>query len=270
MDALLAGKVAIVTGAGSGVGRAATLLFARHGAKMLAADIDADAAAQTAAMVQAEGGDARSIGCDVADAAAVDATVAAAVAAYGRLDIMFNNAGVTIVGSKGIKKLVETTPADIERLYSINVLGVVHGCQAAARQFDAQKTAGLDGGPGVIVNTASIAGLIGFGGVGYGATKGAVASLTRTLALELGASGIRVNAICPAGMLTHFAGMNPNADNADAMRQGMGAMYPLGRAIDPIEAANAALFLASDMSSAITGVNLPVDCGLSAGIKPRG
>ena len=178
---------------------------------------------------------------------------------------MYNNAGITITNTsaKGMKKLLDTTRADIDRLMSVNFIGVVHGCKEAIRQF------GLQGGGGAIVNTASIAGLIGFGGVVYGATKGAVVSLTRTLAMEWAAKGIRVNSVCPAGMLTHFAGMDPDAENADALLEGMGSLYPLGRAIDPMECASAALFLASDLASGITGVNLPVDAGLAAGVKQR-
>ncbi len=265
MNGLLEGKVAVITGAGSGVGRAATLLFVEHGAKVVAADIGVASVEETAALARAKGGEVIAIGCDVADAASVDATVKAAVDAWGRLDIFYNNAGVTASNTpgKGLKTLTETTAEDIHRVHSINYLGVVHGCNAAVRQFDAQ------GGGGTIVNTASVAGLIGFGGVAYGATKGAVVSLTRTLALEVAGRGIRVNSVCPAGMLTHFAGMDPDGPNAEAIRQGMSGLYPMGRAIDPEEAAKAALFFASDLSSGITGVNMPVDAGLSSGVMMK-
>jgi len=138
---------------------------------------------------------------------------------------------------------------------------VMYGCKAAIRQFDAQ------GGGGIIVNTASVAGLIGYGGVVYGATKGAVTNLTRTLAIEVAAQGIRVNSVCPAGMPTNFAGKG-FAESEQVVRA-MGQAHPLGLAIDPRDCANAALFLASDLSSNITGVNLPVDGGLSAGIPLR-
>jgi NAD(P)-dependent dehydrogenase (short-subunit alcohol dehydrogenase family) len=121
----------------------------------------------------------------------------------------------------------------------------------------------------VIVNTASVSGLVGFGGVMYGASKGAVVSLTRTLALEVAAKGIRVNSVCPSAMLTHFAGMDPDGPMADRIRTGMDAMAPLGRTVSPTDCANAALFLASDLAASITGVNLPVDAGLTAGPPPR-
>jgi NAD(P)-dependent dehydrogenase (short-subunit alcohol dehydrogenase family) len=265
MQGLLTGKVAIVTGAGSGVGRAATLLFAQHGASVLAADIDAAAAAATIASVEQAGGTASCMVCDVADRAAVSRLVQAAVAAYGRLDLMYNNAGLTISSKpgKGLVTLTETADEDIARVMAVNFNGVVHGCQEAIRQFDVQ------GGGGVIVNTASVAGLIGYGGVAYGASKGAVVSLTRTLALEVAARGIRVNSVCPAGMLTHFAGMDPDGPQAGRIRAGMNAAHPTGRAITALECAKAALFLASDLASGITGVNLPVDSGLSAGVQTR-
>jgi NAD(P)-dependent dehydrogenase (short-subunit alcohol dehydrogenase family) len=265
MQGLLTGKIAVITGAGSGVGRAAALLFARHGAKIVVADINLAAVEETALLVRAEGGDIFALACDVADSAAVTELVAVAVKNFGRLDIMYNNAGITLPNNagKGFKKLADTAEAEIARVQAVNVNGVIFGCQAAIAQFDAQ------GGGGVIVNTASVSGLIGFGGVVYGMTKGAVVSLTRTLALELATKAIRVNSVCPAGMLTHFAGLDPDGPAAEQIRAGIGAMNPLGRAIDPMDCANAALFLASDLASNITGVNLPVDGGLTAGVKPR-
>lgn len=267
MEGLLAGKVVAITGAGSGVGRAACLLFARHGARVMALDIAADAAEQTAAMVRGEGGEAQAVGCDVGDAASVDAAVAATVAAWGRLDVIYNNAGITLqprADKPGARRFVDTEAEEIERIYRVNVIGVINGCKAAIRQFEAQAAAGLPGG--VIVNTASVAGLIGWGGSAYGSSKGAVTLLTKTLALELAGQGIRVNSVCPAGMPTNFI---PGLQTSDAAKASMGATHPLGRPIDPMDCANAALFLASDLAGNITGVNLPVDGGLSAGVPPR-
>lgn len=263
MKGLLDGKVAVVTGAGSGVGRAACLLFAEHGASVVAADIDGAAARATAEQVTAAGGRAAAVDCDVAQAASVDGAVAAAVAQFGRLDVMYNNAGVTIVPPPGqpLKSFLDATDADFDRLNAINVKGVMNGCKAALRQFEAQ------GGGGVIVNTASVAGLIGYGGVIYGATKGAIAILTKTLALEVAEKGVRVNSVCPSGMPTNFIGAG--IGTSERARESMGRTHPLGRPVEPEECAAAALFLASDLASNITGVNLPVDGGLSAGVPMK-
>lgn len=263
MKGLVDDKVVLITGAGSGVGRAACILFAEHGAKVVATDLNQESVEETAAMVMSHGGEAIAVPCDVTGAESVDAAVKQAVERFGRLDILYNNAGITITPTpgEGLKTLLDATDADIDRLQDVNVKGVMHGCQAAVRQFKAQ------GGGGVIVNTASVAGLVGYGGVVYGATKGAVAILTRALALEVAADGIRVNAVCPAGMPTNFVG--PGVASSQAARDSMGRAHPLGRAVEPEECASAALFLASDLASNITGVNLPVDGGLSAGIPMR-
>ena len=261
MEGLIQGKVAIITGAGSGVGRAASLLFARHGAKVVSADVDSMAVEATVAEVTAEGGTAIAKTCNVADPAAVDALVKFAVETFGRLDIMYNNAGITIHTAAGSRRFVDAAQADIDRLYAVNVGGVINGCKAAIRQFEAQ------GGGGAIVNTASVAGLIGYGSVIYGSTKGAVTTLTRSLALEIAGQGIRINSVCPAGMATKFMGVD--LSSSEAARTSMGANHPLGRVIEPIECANAALFLASDLASNITGVNLPVDGGVSAGVPTK-
>lgn len=266
MEGLVQGKVAVITGAGSGVGRAATLLFCKHGAKVIAADINGDNAEETAMMARDAGGEAKAVTCNVADRASVDAAVAAAVEAFGRLDIIYNNAGITIppVPGKGMRTLIECDPDEMKRVEDVNINGVVYGCQAAIRQFEEQ------GGGGVIVSTASVAGLMGYGGVLYGTTKGAVVQLTRALAIEVADLGIRVNAVCPAGMLTHYAGMNPDSEHRDRILDGMGKAHPLGKAIDPADTAGAAMFLCSDLASNITGVNLPVDGGLLAGRKVGG
>lgn len=265
MRGLLEGKVAIITGAGSGVGREAVVLFTQHGAKVLAADINRAAVDESVALAKRDGGTASACVCDVADAASVTQMVKTAVDAYGRLDVIYNNAGLTLSAQpgKGLKTLVDTSEADIDKVMSVNFKGVAHGCQEAIKQFDAQ------GGGGIIVNTASIAGLVGYGGVAYGASKGAVVSLTRALALEVAAKGIRINSVCPGGMLTHFSGMDPDGPNADKIRAGMGTQYPTGRAITALECAKVALFLASDLASGVTGVNLLVDNGLAAGIQMR-
>jgi NAD(P)-dependent dehydrogenase (short-subunit alcohol dehydrogenase family) len=260
IEGLLKGKSVVITGAGSGVGRAAAQLFARNGARLVCADINVEWLEETVGQVKQGGGEARAMRCDVARKSDVEAAVDAAVQAYSRLDVIYNNAGI---GSPSrpegrLAKLDENTEEQIERLIAVNMRGVMYGCQAAIVRFRAQ------GGGGVIVNTASAAGLIGWGGVLYGSTKGAVVNLTRALAMEVASEGIRVNSVCPGAMATHF-GPGARGPWSDAALEKMAKAHPLGRIVDPADAANAALFLASDMARSITGVNLPVDAGVSAG-----
>jgi NAD(P)-dependent dehydrogenase (short-subunit alcohol dehydrogenase family) len=266
MQGLLEGKVAVITGAGSGVGRAAVRLWAEHGAKIIAADINLPNAEESVRLSGTQQGQVKAVECNVADPDSVDAAVALAVATFGRLDVIYNNAGITVlpIPGAGMKKLVDLGHDEMRKVEEVNINGVIFGCQAAIRQFDAQ------GGPGVIVNTASVAGLTGYGGVLYGSTKGAVVAMTRTLAIEVAEKGIRVNSVCPAGMLTNYGGMNPEHEHKDRILEGMGKAHPLGKAIDPADTAAAAMFLASDLASNITGVNLPVDGGLTAGRKVGG
>ena len=266
MQGLLSNKVAVITGAGSGVGRAAVKLWSEHGAKVIAADINVASAEESIALAGESASAAKAVQCDVANPDSVAAAVAEAVAVFGRLDVIYNNAGITIIPEpgKGLLKLVDSPIDQIKPVEDVNINGVVYGCQSAIRQFEKQ------GGGGVIVNTASVAGLMGYGGVLYGATKGAVVNLTRTLALEVAELGIRVNSVCPASMLTHYAGLDPDSEHRDTILERMGQAHPLGKAIDPGDTAIAAAFLASDLASNITGVNLPVDGGLSAGHKVGG
>lgn len=271
MHGLLNGKVAIITGAGSGVGRAAVKLWTDNGARVIAADINLETAQETLRLHGLGDDQARAVACNVADPASVEAMVQAAVDAFGRLDVLYNNAGITImpVPGKGLKSFTEATPDEIRRVEDVNINGVIYGCQAAVRQFDRQAEAGQGSG-GAIVNTASVAGMIGYGGVVYGTSKGAVVNLTRALAIEVADKGIRVNAVCPAGMLTHYSGMDPDSPHKDRILESMGRAHPLGKSIDPADTAGAAMFLASDLASNITGVNLPVDGGLTAGRKVGG
>lgn len=260
MSVQLEGKSAIITGAGNGVGRASALRFTQEGAKVVCADIDSEAAAQTVKLIEEQGGTAIAQRCDVSDEADVIAMIDAAVSAFGRLDILFNNVGVPTprLGSK----LEDHTVEDFERLTSINFRGVFLGCKYAVLKFKEQ------GGGGVILNTGSVAGLVGWGGTVYGATKGAVHQLTKAVAVEAAADGIRVNAICPAGMpYTSFmaaGGLNASPEDLEKIAQSVGSTHPLGKPILAEDCAEAAVYLCSDRASNITGVLLPVDGGYVA------
>lgn len=256
----LADKIAVITGAGSGVGRASALRFAREGARVVCADVRDDWAAETVRLVRETGGTAIAQHCDVTREAEVEAAVAAAAATYGRLDIMFNNAGVT--GIKPGQGFEDISAADFERLVEINFRGVFFGCKHAVRRFKQQ------GGGGVIVNTGSIAGMIGFGSVVYGATKGAVNQITKGVAIECAPAGIRCNAICPGTMpLTNFILQDPSKPFAEPTREYLdsaASLQPNGRIVAAEDCAEAALFLASDAAKNITGVLLPIDGGYVA------
>lgn len=258
---LLKDKVAIITGAASGVGRAAARIFAQNGARIVCADVVEAANADTARQVTEAGGSAIAMRCDVTREEDVRALVQGAVENFGRLDIMFNNAGVATATDGKSHKMHEQTLDDFERLTNINFRGVYLGCRFAIEQFLKQGDR-----QGVIVNTGSVAGMVGWGGTIYGATKGAVIQMTRGLAIELAPQGIRVNAVCPAGMITSF-GQAAHGERAATQDEiaAYGGRHPLGMPIAPEDCANAALFLASDMARNITGVALPVDGGYIAG-----
>jgi NAD(P)-dependent dehydrogenase (short-subunit alcohol dehydrogenase family) len=256
----LADKSVVITGAGSGVGRASALRFAGEGARIVVADVQDEWAAETVRLVTDAGGVAVAHHCDVSVEDDVAAAVAAAVERFGRLDVMFNNAGVT--GAKPGATFEDSTRADWRRLTDINFGGVFHGCKHAVIRFKVQ------GDGGVILNTGSVAGMVGFGSVVYGATKGAVNQLTKGLAIECAPFGIRVNAICPAAMpLTNFALFGPDqafGPRGDDYLRSVASLHPLGRYITAEDCAAAALFLACDDAKNITGVLLPVDGGYVA------
>ncbi|HEY6429267.1 MAG TPA: SDR family oxidoreductase [Acidimicrobiales bacterium] len=257
---LLKDKVAVITGAGSGVGRASALRFAEEGAAVVCADIDLDRAKETVARVEAAGGKAVAERCDVAQDADVAALIESAVGHFGRLDIVFNNVGIPTPRLGMIFE--EHSVEDFERLASVNFRGVFLGCKHAVLRFKEQ------GDGGVILNTGSVAGLVGWGGTVYGATKGAVHQLTRAVAVEVAPFGIRVNAICPAGMpYTGFmaaGGMEVSGSDLDAVAAHTGSMHPLGRPITAEDCAEAAVYLCSDRASNVTGILMPIDGGYVA------
>jgi NAD(P)-dependent dehydrogenase (short-subunit alcohol dehydrogenase family) len=247
-------RVAVVTGAGSGIGRAMALLFAQEGARILAADINGSAAEETAAAVQAAGGTAQAFTVNVVEPDEVRAMIEAAVAAYGRVDILCNNAGI---GST--TDVVEAEPEEWDRVMAVNVKSVFLGCKYVIPHM-------LEQGGGVIVNTASVAGMVGLvKRASYSASKGAVIALTRQVAIEYVEQGIRVNCLCPGTVDSPWVGrLLGQADDPGAARAALVARQPMGRLGTPEEIAAAALYLASDDAAFITGTGLVIDGGLTA------
>ena len=252
----LKGKSALITGAGSGIGRAAAEAFSTEGASVAVVDIDADAAGQTATAIEDAGGRAIAVVADVASAESISEAVARAADALGGLDVLYNNAGVNSTGS-----VANATEQDWDRCFAVNVKGTFLASRAAVPFLEAS-------GRGSIVNQASVAALVGIAGfAAYCAAKGAIVSLTRSMAVDLAPLRIRVNALCPGTVYTPLMEplMRERGDgDLDLGLARTAVKYPIGRIGTPEEVANAAAFLASDECGFVTGSILTVDGGMTA------
>jgi NAD(P)-dependent dehydrogenase (short-subunit alcohol dehydrogenase family) len=247
-------KVAVVTGAGSGIGAAIAETFARQGARVFVLELDAAAGAETVSRIASAGGTAEEVACNVAEAASVSASFARVASRAGRLDILVNNAGIAHIGT-----VESTTEADLDRIYSVNVKGLHLCSQAGVRQM-------LSNGGGVILNLASIASLIGLTDrFAYSMSKGAVLAMTRSIAVDYVKQGIRCNCVAPARVHTPFVDgylKNTYPGREAEMFQQLSEYQPLGRMAQPEEVAALALYLCSDEASFITGQCYPIDGGV--------
>ena len=249
----LTGKVAVITGAGSGIGRESALLFARHGALVVAADLDLAAARETRAAAEAEGGRAIDVRADVSKAQDCEAMIAAAEREFGRLNVLFNNAGIMHADDDDA---VTTSEAVWNVTMDVNARSVFLGCKYG---IPALRRAG----GGSIINTASFVAIMGAATpqIAYTASKGAVLALTRELAVVHARENIRVNALCPGPLRTPLL---MKFLDTEAKKQRRLVHIPVGRFGEAREIAQAALFLASDESSFITGTDFLVDGGIAA------
>jgi len=251
MDGRLHGKVAVITGAGSGIGRATALRFAREGAAVVVGDISGDSAAAVAREITGSGHRAVARTANVANSFEVDALIAEAVTCFGRLDVLMNNAAAPHGAP-----VAATTDADWRRVMSVTLDGVFYGMRAALQRMTVQ-------GSGSIINISSGAGLGGEVMLGaYGAAKAAVINLTKTAAVENAAMGVRINCICPGPIATPplaaWLGAIPGGAEAFAKQ------IPARRIGDPDEIAAVAIFLASDEASYVTGAVIVADGGVNA------
>ena len=249
----LDGKVALITGAGSGMGREAAVLFAREGARVVVSDVAEDGGEETVAAVNAAGGEAVFVRANVAEASDCDAMVQCAMDSFGALHVLYNNAGIFPADDGGV---LDTPEPTWERVMEINLKGVWLGCKDGIPAM-------LQSGGGSIVNVASFVAIMGAATaqIAYTASKGGVLSMTREMAVEYARQGIRANALCPGPIATPLL---EELLSDPARRARRMVHIPMGRLGQAEELAKAALFLASDESSFMTGASLVVDGGITA------
>jgi NAD(P)-dependent dehydrogenase (short-subunit alcohol dehydrogenase family) len=254
MSGRLSGKVAIITGAARGIGKAAACLFADEGAKIVVVDLDESGGQQVVDSIRESGGDGIFIKTDLTNADQVSSMVEQTLTNFGKIDILYNNAGLNLFA-----RVTETLEMDWDKVMCVNVKSVFLACKSVLPVMISQSK-------GVILNTASAAALVGLRNLAvYTASKGAVLQLTRNLALDYAKNGIRVNAICPGVTDTEMTEQVILTDtNPIAARARFDRVIPRGSMATPLEIANAALFLVSDDSSYITGAAIPVDGGYTA------
>jgi NAD(P)-dependent dehydrogenase (short-subunit alcohol dehydrogenase family) len=256
----LEGKVAVITGAASGIGRATAVLFAAEGAKLVLADMDEKGQRETLGLVKREGGEAITKRTNVAIEEEVRELIDSALRTYSRIDILCNNAGIT----GQLAGLEEQTGDDWCKVYAVNVLGAVFATKHVAKHMQDRKS-------GTIVNTASVAGIrSGAGGNAYSASKAALINFTQTAACDLGGFNVRVNAVCPGLIETGMTKPVFDLAREKGKFDKLGSRCELRRYGRPEEVAHAILFLASDESSYITGQALPVDGGNTASLNLPG
>lgn len=256
MTGRLYGKVALISGAGSGIGQATAQLFAAEGAAVAVLDLRAEAADETVAKIVADGGRAVSLVANVASADEVEAAVATAVSALGRLDVVYNNAGVDSKGS-----VADATEDDWDRAFAVNAKGTFLVSRAAVPHL-------IEAGGGSIINQGSVAALVGVPNfAAYCAAKGAVVALTRSMAVDLAQHQIRVNVICPGTVFTPLMEPMLMARGDGDLQAGLAKTllkYPIGRLGTPEDIARVALFLACDDAAFLTGSIVTADGGMTA------